>query len=92
MTDPEFSYEFIQKNAALHPDVLKQLQVIANRVKGRGETLAKQDGVEMTITTSAGVRPGGRPYVNVIGDNPDQEFGSSRSGRFRILGRAGEAG
>lgn len=91
MAEVEISYEFIQK-AAQHPDVAKQLQVVANRVKARAEQLAEKDGVDMKVTTEAGTRPGGRPFVNVVGDNPDQEYGSSRSGRFRILGRAGEGG
>lgn len=91
MAEVEISYEYIQQ-AAQHPGVRAQLQAVADRVKARGDGLAKQDGVEMEITTPAGTRPDGRPFVNVVGDNPDQEFGSSRSGRFRILGRAGEGG
>lgn len=91
MGEVELSYEYIQK-AANHPDVVKHLQVVANRVKARAEGLAAAEGVEMTLTTRAGVRPGGRPFVNVEGDNPDQEFGTSRTKRFRILGRAGEGG
>ena len=46
----------------------------------------------MEITTVAGTRPGGRQYVNVIGDNVEQEWGSSRTERRRILGRAAEGG
>lgn len=91
MAEVEISYDFVQK-AAQQPGVAKQLQAVANRVKARAEALADQEGVEMTVTTTAGTRPGGRPYVNVVGDNPDQEYGTSRSGRFRILGRAGESG
>lgn len=91
MAEVEISYEYIQQ-AAQHPDVAAQLQVVANRVKVRAAALAKQEEVDMTVTTVAGVRPGGRPFVNVTTDNPDQEFGSSRSGRYRILGRAGEGG
>lgn len=91
MTEVEISYGFVQK-AAQHPDIAKRLQVVANRVKARADALAEQEGVEMTTTTKAGTRPGGRPYVNVVGDNADQEHGTSRSGRFRILGRAGAGG
>lgn len=91
MAEVEISYEFIQQ-AAQHPGVVQQLQVVADRIKARADALADQEGVEMTTTTRAGVRPGGRPFVNVEGDNPDQEFGSARSNRYRILGRAGEGG
>lgn len=91
MAEVEISYEFIQQ-AANHPGVLKQLQAVADRVKARGQQLASKEGVEMTITTRSGTRPGGRPFVNVEGDNPDQEFGTARSRRLRILGRAGEGG
>lgn len=91
MAEIEISYKFIQQ-AAQHPGVAKQLQVVADRIKARAEQLARNEGVDMTVTTQTGVRPGGRPFVNVVSDNPGQEFGSSRSGRFRILGRAGEGG
>lgn len=91
MAEVEISYEYIQQ-AARNPGVLAQLQVVADRVKARADGLAQNEGVEMTVTTRAGTRPGGRPFVNVEGDNADQEHGSARSKRFRILGRAGEGG
>lgn len=91
MSEVEISYEFIQQ-AAQQPGVVKQLQVVADRVKARAEQLARSEGVEMKVTTTTGVRPGGRPFVNVISDNADQEHGSSKSGKYRILGRAGEGG
>jgi hypothetical protein len=91
MAEVEISYELIQR-AAQHPDVAKQLQVVADRIKGRAENLAESEGVDMEVTTESGIRPGGRPFVNVVADNADQEFGSSRSARFRIMGRAGEGG
>ena len=91
MSEVEISYEFIQQ-AAQHPGVAEQLQVVAARVKARAEALAKQEGVEMTVGTTAGVRPGGRPFVNGTTDNPGQEFGTALHRRHRILGRAGEGG
>jgi hypothetical protein len=91
MAEVEISYEYIQ-SAAQHPGVLRLLQVVADRVKARAQQLASKEGVEMTVTTTSGQRPGGRPFVNVEGDNPDQEFGTARSRRLRILGRAGEGG
>ncbi|AXH44393.1 head closure Hc1 [Arthrobacter phage MargaretKali] len=91
MAEVEISYEFIQK-AAQQPGVAAALQAVANRVHARAQQMADKDGVDMRVTTQAGVRPGGRPFVNVVGDNADQEFGTSRMGRFRILGRAGAGG
>ena len=68
------------------------LQQVADRVAGRARNIAETEGVDMEITTVAGTRPGGRQYVNVVGDNAEQEWGSSRTGRRRILGRAAEGG
>ena len=90
MVETEISSELIQK-AMKHPDLLKHLQVVADRVKSTATSLAAAEGVEMEVSTISGVRPGGRPYVNVLADNEEQEFGSSRTGRRRILGRAGES-
>lgn len=87
MAELEISEELI-RNAMHQPGVKAHLQVIADRRKKRAETIAKAEGVEMKVTTVAGVRPGGRPYVNIVSDNPDQEFGTSRTARRRILGRA----
>ncbi|WXW93147.1 hypothetical protein SEA_BRAYBEAST_10 [Arthrobacter phage BrayBeast] len=91
MSEVEISYEYIQQ-AAQHPDVAKQLQVVADRVKGRADQLARNEGVDMKVSTETGVRPGGRPFVNVVTDNPGQEFGTALHQRHRILGRAGEGG
>ena len=90
-SEVEITPEFIQ--SAMHqPGVMAQLQVVADRVARRAEGIAAEEEVEMNVSTVAGVRPKGRPYVNVVADNADQEWGSSRSGRHRILGRAAEGG
>jgi orotate phosphoribosyltransferase-like protein len=91
MAEVEISQELIQK-AMTNPGVAAQLQVVADRVKARAEALAKQEGVDMKVSTVTGIRPRGRPFVNVVSDNPDQEFGSATHKRYRILGRAGEGG
>jgi hypothetical protein len=87
MAEMEISAAYI-KQAMQQPGVAAHLQVIADRRKKLAETLAKAEGVEMNVTTVAGVRPGGRPFVNVVSDNADQEFGTSKTSRRRILGRA----
>lgn len=91
MAEMEISAAYI-KEAMQQPGVAVQLQVVADRVKARAESLADSEGVKMNVTTVAGIRPGGRPFVNVVSDNPDQEFGTSKTERRRILGRAGEQG
>lgn len=89
MAEIEISYEYIQQ-AAQHADVRKRTEELAESVASRARGLASGEGVEMEVTVESGTRPGGRPFSNVVGDNPDQEFGSSRSARRRILGRAAE--
>jgi len=91
MAETEISFEFIQK-AANHPGVIAQLGVVAARIQSRAKALAASEKVTMDVWTEAGVRPQGRPFVNVLADNVAQEFGSRRDKRRRILGRAGEAG
>ncbi|MEW1964640.1 hypothetical protein AB0302_04490 [Micrococcus sp. NPDC078436] len=82
----------LMAKAVNHPDIPGALQQVADRIASRARGLAASEGVEMNVTTQGGVRPQGRPYVNVVGDNVDQEWGTTRSGRRRILGRAAEGG
>lgn len=91
MAEIEISGAYI-KEAMQQPGVVAHLQVVADRVAARAAGLASAEGVEMNVTTVAGVRPGGRPFVNVVSDNSDQEHGTAKTPRRRILGRAGENG
>lgn len=70
-----------------HPDIPKMLKAEADKRAARVRQLAAAEGVEMEVKVVSGVRPKGRAYANVVSDNPDQEFGSSKSKRYRILGR-----
>lgn len=90
MTDVTVTYEFIGK-AMRDPAVVGHLQTIATRVQRRAEMLAGSEGVKGNFWTEAGVRPGGRPRVNVYCDNVEQEWGSSKTARRRVLGRAAES-
>jgi len=85
----EISREFIRA-AANTPDVRAQLGVVARRVKARADSLAGAEGVEMDTWVEEGTRPGWRPQAVVYGDNAEQEWGSSREDRRRIMGRAAE--
>lgn len=91
MAEIEISYEYIQE-AARHPGVAAQLSVVANRIAARARALAAAEKVTMEVATEAGIRPGGRPFFNVVADNAEQEFGSARMRRLRILGRAAADG
>lgn len=91
MAETEITPAFIL-SAMREPGVAAQLQVVASRVAARAVSIAAAEGVEMEVTTVAGVRPKGRPYVNVVTNNAEQEYGSARTKRRRILGRAADAG
>lgn len=91
MAEIEISYEYITA-AANHPGVIAQLAVVADRIRARAVGIAAAEEVSMQVTTETGIRPKGRPFVNVVADNAEQEWGSSRTVRHRILGRAGEGG
>lgn len=62
----------------------------AEKGKTKVEQLASSENVEMNVTIVSGTRPRGRPYSNIVSDNADQEFGTSKVERRRILGRAAE--
>lgn len=62
----------------------------ASKGKARADQLAASEDVKMTTKVVSGTRPKGRPYSNIVGDNPDQEYGTSKVERRRILGRAAE--
>lgn len=85
----EITRELIEK-AMHHPDVVAHLEVVANRVARHAESLAAKDGVDMDVWVQSGVRPKGRPQSVVYASNVDQEFGTAKTPRRRILGRAGE--
>jgi len=64
----------------------------AGRVQSRVTALAQTEGVRIEpARVESGTRPKGRPYSRVvIDDGAEQEYGSSRMERRRILGRAAE--
>lgn len=70
--------------------VREALERRARDAKARAERLAASEGVDMNLFVISGTRPRGRPYSNLVGNNVDQEFGTSKVERRRILGRAAE--
>lgn len=89
MAEVQIGPELFAK-AFAHPDIGPALRAEAERVAARARAIADTEGVEMTVTVESGTRPGGRQFANVVGDNVEQEWGSDRTGRRRILGRAAE--
>lgn len=64
-----------------------KLSRVADDVAGRAEGIAAAEGVDAKIRRESGTRPRGRPYERVLAD-AEQEHGSSRTARKRVLGRA----
>lgn len=87
----EISRDFIRE-AAGQPIVRQALRQTAERVRRRADSLAASEGVPMNTWIEEGTRPGWRPQAQVYGDNTEQEYGSSRQDRRRIMGRAAEEG
>ena len=88
MSDPvRISSAFIV--AAMQSEGVRQKLIErANRIKAKAQAIASTEGVEGTFEVRTGVRPKGRPFASVHCDNVDQEFGTSKTARSRILGRA----
>lgn len=73
------------------PEVRHKLAEVADRIAGRAERIAAadkaDDAEDVRFTRESGVRPKGRPYERVSAEL-DQEYGTSRVARRRILGQA----
>lgn len=88
MARTELSYEFIRdamQSAPVRAALAKRRDAIAQRAGA----LASAEKVTPDITTSEGTRPQGRPYARISADAA-QEWGTSRTARRRILGRAAD--
>ena len=81
------SRNFIVK-AMLSEGVRGKLRERAEKLKQQAETIAYQEKVAGEFDIREGIRPQGRPYTSVHFDNVDQEYGTSKTERSRILGRA----
>lgn len=68
------------------------LKKVADRVQGRAAALAASEAPDSSPPRVVeGTRPKGRPYARVqMDDGAAQEWGTSKTQRRRILGRAAE--
>jgi hypothetical protein len=71
--------------------VRSKLAEVADRMEARAQHLALEDTADdaedVQIGREDGTRPAGRPYSRVTA-SLDQEFGTSKVARRRILGRS----
>lgn len=86
----EVSRELIRK-AMQHEGVQAHLAVVAQRIAARAQSMAASEGVPLQVSVQTGIRPQGRPFANVVGNNVAQEFGDANTPRARIMGRAAAA-
>lgn len=78
-------YLFIQSVAQL-PSVRAKVAAVRDAKAQQAAALAQAEGLTVTITTSEGTRPKGRPYGRIAIPAED-EFGTDRRPRTRLLGR-----
>lgn len=74
------------------PVVRTALRTQAALIASRARQIDSSEGGGATIVIVDGVRPSGRAYANVVSDDADGEFGTSRTARRRTLGRAANIG
>jgi hypothetical protein len=67
--------------------VRAKLDRVADAIAVAAEGIAASEGVDANIGRKSGTRPLGRPYARVTAD-AEQEHGSARTVRRRVLGRA----
>lgn len=87
MKQVKISKELIEKAMRSQP-VAQALHTKAEAIRARAESIAAAEDVDGEFTVQDGVRPRGRPFSSVHCDNVDQEYGTSKTERSRILGRA----
>lgn len=74
------------------PGVRAAVRREAEQLSNRADAINTAEGVEARTSVETGTRPTGRPYSRVTSTAADAEFGTSRTARRRVLGRAAEQG
>lgn len=76
------------KLPGVRAEIANHAQTLANRARA----INQAEGIAANVTTESGTRANGRPYSRVTSTAADAEFGTSRTARRRVLGRAAEQG
>ncbi|GJF04959.1 hypothetical protein [Pseudonocardia sp. D17] len=74
------------------PGVRRAIADRADALANRARAINQAEDVAARVTTESGTRGTGRPYSRVTSTAADAEFGTSRTARRRVLGRAAEQG
>lgn len=72
---------------------VSQIPAVRTALRTRAALIAsraRQLDPDAKIVIVDGVRPGGRAYANVVSDNVEGEWGSSKTHRRRALGQAAD--
>lgn len=84
--DPRFA----QVNKIVHKN--NALLATAERVRRRAQAISDAEGGTAKFTIRKGIRPGGRAFVDVVSDNPAEEFGTEKVKKIGALRRAARGG
>lgn len=66
----------------------KALDRAADRTIARATRLSRASGGKATYSKREGIRPGGRRYVDIVSDSPEEERGTEDTPRTNALRRA----
>lgn len=64
----------------------------AEQIATRARALNAAEGIKAEVGTESGTNGRGRPYSRITSTAADAEFGTSKTARRRVLGRAAEQG
>lgn len=74
------------------PGIRAALANQAQQIASRARALNSAEGVKAEIAVQHGTNGRGRPYSRITSTAADAEFGTSKTARRRVLGRAAEQG
>lgn len=81
----------LERVSLLSP-VRAALRSRAEQIASRARQIDSSEGGNADITIVEKIRPRGRATADVVSDNVDGEYGTSKTARRRTLGRAADIG
>lgn len=69
--------------------IMDGLEKVGRRTAQRATAVSRREGGTANYTIRKGVRPNGRVYVDVVSDNPAEEYGTEGTKRIGALRRVG---